>query len=164
MPAGTKPAASGGGGIKSKYMHSVAILGSSLSHGLHTCFLPPLLPQVPWWRALRTVVSPAHPQPCVGDHYARNTHPEQRQSRREGGDGERVFGPRRPLGPPRPPLRNAATTIQATSILPKRKGWGLTQNSPVRGPAPCVGHCANMDKNMRWWILRLKGFVSFLFQ
>ena len=68
MPAGTKPAASGGGGIKSKYMHSVAILGSSLGHGLHTCFLPPLLPQVPWWRALRTVVSiqSSHKEPQVG--------------------------------------------------------------------------------------------------
>ena len=58
MPAGTKPAASGGGGIRSKYLHSVAILGSSLSHGLHTCFPTPLsTSRSPWWCALRTVVS-----------------------------------------------------------------------------------------------------------
>ena len=68
MPAGTKPAASGGGGIRSKYLHSVAILGSSLSHGLHTCFPTPLsTSRSPWWCALRTVVSQVSLEPQVGE-------------------------------------------------------------------------------------------------
>ena len=62
MPAGTRHAASGGGGLRSKCMHSVAILGSSLSHGLHSCFPTPLsTSRSPWWCALRTVVSQGQP-------------------------------------------------------------------------------------------------------
>ena len=147
MPAGTKPAASGGGGIRSKYMHSVAILGSSLSHGLHTCFLPPPLccPRFPGGVRF----APWSPPPThnhVWETTMRGTRTQNKGNlggRGGGGEGFRASPPSRPP-PPRPPLRNAATTIQATSTAPHGGGWGLTQNCPVRGPAPCVGHCADL--------------------
>ena len=70
MPTGPRHAASGGGGLRSKCMHSVAILGSSLSHGLHSCFPTPLsTSRSSWWCALRTVVSKVSLEPQAGESF-----------------------------------------------------------------------------------------------